>query len=113
MNTLDRIIMLIKERGITQQQFLKDVGLNKTALSDWKKGVNASYKKHINKIADYFNVSVDYLLGRENMTFTETEAQKKINKLVGEFESLSEDNQDRVLEYIRFLKMLEEEKRAK
>ena len=102
--------MLIKEHGITQQQFLKDVGLNKTALSDWKKGVNASYKKHINKIADYFNVSVDYLLGRENMTFTETEAQKKVSKLVEAFESLSEDNQDKVLEYIRFLKTLEDEK---
>ena len=110
MDTLDRIIMLIKEHGITQQQFLKDVGLNKTALSDWKKGVNASYKKHINKIADYFNVSVDYLLGRENMTFTETEAQKKVSKLVEAFESLSEDNQDKVLEYIRFLKTLEDEK---
>ena len=28
----------------------------------WKRGRNKSYIKHIQKIADYFNVSTDYLL---------------------------------------------------
>ena len=95
---------------MSDSELARQIGIGRSAVTDWKNGKTASYKKHINKIADYFNVSVDYLLGRENMTFTETAAQKKVSKLVEAFESLSEDNQDKVLEYIRFLKTLEDEK---
>ena len=104
LTTIDKIVVLIKEKGISQQQFLKDIGLNKSALADWKKGVNESYKKHIERIADYFNVSVDYLLGRENMTFTETEAQKQTKALLECFNELSEEDRAKVLEYAQMLR---------
>lgn len=63
MNTVEKIIALIKEKGIDEKTFLNDVGLNKSSLSDWKKGTTKSYIRHIDKIAKYFNVSTDYLLG--------------------------------------------------
>jgi len=64
MNTVERIVNLLKEKGIQQKDFVKNIGLNSSALSDWKSGQNHSYKMHIDKIADYFNVSTDYLLCR-------------------------------------------------
>lgn len=67
---LARILELIAGKGITEKQFLKDVGLNITTLSDWKAGKSQSYKKHADIIADYFNVSVDYLLGKTDIRNT-------------------------------------------
>ena len=64
MNTVEKIIFLIQQRGIEQKQFANDIGISQQAISEWKSGKTQSYKKHIDKIAEYFNVSVDYLLER-------------------------------------------------
>ena len=63
--TLENIQELIRERGMSEKQFLSDNGFSATAMSDWKAGRMKSYQKHIRKIADYFGVYVDFLLGRE------------------------------------------------
>ena len=104
MDTVDKILELIKQKGITKQQFLTDIGLNKSAIGDWRRGSTQSYKKHIDKIADYFNVSVDYLLGRDNMEFTETVQQKQLNQLVECFNELSSDDKAKVVEYAQMLR---------
>ena len=41
------------------------LGLGKTAFTGWKNGANMSYRKHIDKIAEFLGVSTDYLLGVE------------------------------------------------
>ena len=48
------------------------LGLGKTAFTGWKNGSNRSYFKHIGKIADFLNVSTDYLLGKEPKPSTST-----------------------------------------
>ena len=103
MSTLDKILELIKQKGITQQAFLRDMGLDKSTISDWKRGSNQSYKKHIEKIADYFGVSIDYLLGRGNMTFTVPASQKKTAMVLECFDALSDEDKDKVIEYAQFL----------
>ena len=65
MNTVEKILKLIKEKDITERAFLADLNFDRTALSQWKKGQNESYRKHIHKIADYFSVPTDYLLKDE------------------------------------------------
>lgn len=64
LDTLDRILCLLKEQHKTQKQLMDFLGLGKTAFTGWKNGDNVSYKKHIDKIAEFFNVSTDYLLGK-------------------------------------------------
>lgn len=64
MSTVDFILSLLQERGISQYSFSKEVGISSGNLSDWKAGRSAPKLEAIKKIADYFNVSVDYLLGR-------------------------------------------------
>ena len=60
---LERILNLKKDKGITDTQFQKDIGIYSTALAEWKNGKTTSYLKKLPKIAEYFNVPVDYLLG--------------------------------------------------
>jgi transcriptional regulator with XRE-family HTH domain len=60
--SIDRIYELIKQRGITAAQLTRDAGLTNGLLSQWKKGLQKPSSKNLKKIADYFNVTTDYLL---------------------------------------------------
>lgn len=63
MNTVDIILNLLKEQHKQQKELTKFLGIGEGAIADWKKEKTKSYKKHIDKIAEFFNVSTDYLLG--------------------------------------------------
>ncbi len=60
-----RIEMLCQEHGITPAGLTKELGLSYGSISKWGK-VSPSIDKVI-KVADYFNVSVDYLLGKTDV----------------------------------------------
>lgn len=60
----DRIKKLADRRGKKIVDVESDLDFSKNYLYKWKKSTPSSDK--LAKVADYFNVSVDYLLGREN-----------------------------------------------
>lgn len=55
------------EKGITQDELGKVLHLSQRAISHYESGQRFPDEKVLNLIADYFNVSVDYLLGRTNI----------------------------------------------
>ena len=60
-----RIITLQrKERKISQKQAAADLGISQALLSHYEKGIRECGLGFLVKIADYYNVSCDYLLGR-------------------------------------------------
>ena len=60
-----RIITLQrKERKISQKQAASDLGISQALLSHYEKGIRECGLGYLVKIADYYNVSCDYLLGR-------------------------------------------------
>lgn len=64
MTTFERIKKLAKNRGVTLQKVANELGFGESTLYKWKKQTpNGEY---LAKVADYFHVSVDYLLGRED-----------------------------------------------
>lgn len=56
---------LLKKHGVTRYQVYKATGVPQSSLSDWKNGKSKPKYEKLVKIAEYFNVSVDYLLGIE------------------------------------------------
>lgn len=67
METLgERLRGLRAEKGVTQQQVAAAVGVNKSAVSFWELDINEPKATYIKKLADYFDVTCDYLLGAEN-----------------------------------------------
>ena len=62
MDTLNKILSLLKEQKKTQKELMEHLGLGKTAFTGWKSGANTSYLKYISKIAEFLGVSTDYLL---------------------------------------------------
>lgn len=61
----NRIITLLrKERGITQKQAAADLGVSQALLSHYEKGIRECGLDFVVRVADYYGVSCDYLLGR-------------------------------------------------
>ena len=54
----------MEERGLNGMQLAKETGLPKNAVSEWRSGKAKPGTDAVVKIADYFNVSTDFLLGR-------------------------------------------------
>lgn len=65
-----RLKQLRKEKGISQVKLAMDLSVNQNTISRYENGEREADYNMLIKIADYFNVSVDYLLERtENRTF--------------------------------------------
>ena len=67
MDTLKRIIKTLKEKELSQKDLCEYIGRKEQAFSDWKAGRSNSYKKYIDQIAEYLDVSADYLLGKTDI----------------------------------------------
>ena len=55
---------LLKEKGISKKDFLADLGLGVNSFSNWRNRGNIPSGKTLDRIAEYLDVSVDYLLGK-------------------------------------------------
>lgn len=63
--TFPRIITLLrKERGLSQKKVASELGISQALLSHYEKGIRECGLDFVVKIADYYDVSCDYLLGR-------------------------------------------------
>lgn len=84
MNTFDRIDALLKEQKRKQNELTAFLGIPKSQYTDWKTQRTKSYTKHIQQIATFFNVSVDYLVGNtdnkniDNNQYFLTEQEKTL-----------------------------------
>lgn len=64
LETLEKIIVLLEQENKTQKELCDYIGINGNVFTAWKSGKNKSYTKHLPKIAEFFDVSIDYLLGK-------------------------------------------------
>lgn len=60
-----RLSASIKENNLTQQELAKAIGTTRQAISWYVRGDNLPSVDVLMKMADYFNVSMDYLMGRD------------------------------------------------
>lgn len=55
---------LCQQRGVSRYKACTDIGLNRAAVAKWKNGAIPTGST-LSKMADYFGVTTDYLLGGE------------------------------------------------
>lgn len=53
---------LLKERGVTAYRVAKETGVTTATLTSWKQGKYTPKPEKLQKIADYFGVTIDYLM---------------------------------------------------
>lgn len=62
-----RIKQLREEKGISQLEFAKRINLTQQSVSAYEKGIREPSLDILKAIADFFGVSVDYILGKSDV----------------------------------------------
>jgi len=89
---------LLKERGIKTSEVARKTGLNPTFFTEWKKGKSKIPKtENLIKIAEYFNVSLEYLTSGIEST------KDKYNDIIEMYEILQEEDKKAIYQLLTSL----------
>ena len=105
-NLYERIMALCDERGIKGGKMCTDTGISKGLLTDLKMGRRTGVSAvTAQKIASYFNVSVGYLLGEEDIKKEQTteigDLSEKRKALMQFAMSVPEDKAEMILQVMK------------
>lgn len=109
MNTVERIFELMKQRGVTANTVAKTLGFGNSQFTSWKTGVAKPSAEALTKLADYFDVSVDFLLCRTDSPKAELQIPPELEKVraafyEGEQGEFTQQDIDDVADFVRFIK---------
>lgn len=60
----ERFVEITQEKGLTPYRVAKETGISQGLISEYKSGKKEPTLQNLIKIADYLDVSLDYLVGR-------------------------------------------------
>ena len=111
----DRFKCLCDDRGISVYKACTDIGLNRSAVAKWKSGGHPNGTTAA-KLANYFGVTTDYLLGKDTQKSPTVVSERNRDVLdevdiafYGDFKELDEDQKETVRDMVRVMR----ERRAK
>ena len=84
-----RIKELREKEGLSMQQLAEKIGVNKSRVGMWENMGSVPRMDALKKISEFFDVSIDYLLGNDNTSFLDKE-NKKLNSLQRNLGKLNE-----------------------
>lgn len=84
-----RIKSLREKRGLIQEMLAADLGITQQMLSKYERDVTVIKVDILKKLAEYFNVTTDYLLGVSDIK-RDLRGQIKINETIDEYYDLIE-----------------------
>lgn len=67
MKIQERIKELRIEKGLTQAELAKQIDVSQKAIDYWERGINEPKASYVYKLALFFGVSSDYLLGLQDV----------------------------------------------
>ena len=105
----ERLKALRLEAGLTQKQISETLGINQPQYARWEKGGREPSKETLQKFAELFNVSVDYLLGNtdvKNQPESALEsAEFMFRKTVDDFNLTTEQQEQFKIDINNFIEM--------
>ncbi|WP_339167025.1 helix-turn-helix transcriptional regulator [Brevibacillus sp. FSL L8-0520] len=91
----ERISELRTKMKLTQDDLAKRLGITRAALSHYEKDRREPDYETLERIADFFDVQVDYLLGRTNDPSPSVKKEKPVNRAFLELpEDVSEEEKE-------------------
>ena len=104
----DRFCELCSKNGISPNKAACEIGLSNSITTKWKKTGATPVGDTLHRIAKYFGVSVDYLLGKEKATTENGGRTVDLNEIdfafYGEYKELSEDDQETLRDMVRVMR---------
>ncbi|MBF0699450.1 helix-turn-helix transcriptional regulator [Streptococcus danieliae] len=79
---MNRLKELRTEKKLTQKELADIIGTTKLTVSNWENGKHSMNSDKAQALADYFEVSIAYLLGYENLGDPPVEAQLVLGKML-------------------------------
>ncbi len=116
----DRIKDLRIQSDLTQQEVADKLNVTKQTVSQYERGLRRPDMESLEAISDVFNVSVDYVLGKSDVTIQivnekdlEILRNKQLRRLLAYYERLNSAGIKKVEEYVEDLspKYFREEKK--
>ncbi len=104
MNTGERIRNLRESHGLSQEGLGKILGVDRTTIVKWETGASRPTRS-LKRLAHYFNVTTDYILGTEDIKAKHTVAAALpvVGNIIKMFAALSPQKQEQAASYIAFL----------
>lgn len=99
---MKRLKSLREYRNLKQSELAKEFNVSQSTIAMWETGKRDPDSETIQKMADYFDVSVDYLLGRSEFPHTGEIAAAHING-DDSYDSLTPEALQQLEEYKQFL----------
>ncbi|MGN0824567.1 MAG: helix-turn-helix domain-containing protein [Candidatus Coproplasma sp.] len=107
---------LLDEKELNRKQFAEKSGIPYTTIIGWTAHNRLPDYAALIKIADFFNCSVDYLMGRQddwNNTLIPVEILQSEQALLKNFRKLDTENKELILKLTKNLKNSEQNKDKK
>lgn len=90
--------------GLTQKYVALTLGVKGPSVSNWESGKTTPTTENVAALAKLYNVSVDYLLGRDEQPQTSPSPADRQRRNVEEMlRSMSEADLEKVYDYARFI----------
>lgn len=103
----DVYVNLCRNVGKKPSVVAAELGINKSNVSNWKNNGYTPRGEALQKIADYFKVTTDYLLtGEEKEKAADPKAggdDESLEDIIPGYDSLTEENKDRLRDYAELL----------
>ena len=97
--------------GLTQRALAEKIGVKNYTVANWEQNRTEPSLKDLIDLADFFECSVDYILGRENdfgQIVIFNKESKEHGELLALFEALSPDRKHIILTLMKDLKTASE-----
>lgn len=105
---MQQLSILRKSKGLTQKEIAEHIGVSRQAYANYESGNREPDFKTLLKLAEYLDVSTDYLLGETDEIKEKTPAEVSEEDLkvalFGGDREVSDEMWNEVLDYAKYLK---------
>lgn len=102
-----RLRYLREREGFSQKELAKKLDMPNQNVSNYERGFRQPDYETINRMADFFEVTTDYLLGRSDRESLTEKESEEFNEIISTIKKLEESGKEKELEalkaYTKFL----------
>ena len=88
----EKIRTLRLQQKMTQEQLADRLGVSYQSISRWENGITYPDIEFLPSIANYFSVSLDFLMGQDD-----AEKRKSINEQIKKIHTMDENDEDELI----------------
>ena len=92
------------EKKLSQDKIAEDLDISQPLIAKWESHQSTPAPEMLDYIADYFNVSVDYLIGRSKYKNLEADNSELDNVLFSKAKDLTDDEKKTIINVINAIK---------